>query len=193
MTFIRVKGPYPSSILKVDSMLWCVCSVIDHSWCQIVVRTKEWHLKGSQMCHRCDRKSIGLNDKKKTRFGLWWCKKQSKCVYNSPCFIIFLWIYSFIIDWSFNRAEYHRKYKSLDISGWVWALARSINRCWWTSSVIYLVKNEIVGCLVKSRRLYLPFYLMKRNTYFLPGWRNRKWHQYRHALTGWRGSGRCWW
>lgn len=46
-------------------MLWCVCSVIDHSWCQIVVRTKEWHLKGSQMCHRCDRKSIGLNDKKK--------------------------------------------------------------------------------------------------------------------------------
>ena len=171
MTFIHVKGPYPSSILKVDSMLRCVCSVIDHSWCQIVVRTKEWHLKGSQMCHRCDRKSIGLYDKKKTKFGLWWYKKQSKCVYNSPCYIIFLWIYSFIIDWSFKRAEYHRTYKSLDISGWVWALVRSINRCWWTSSCNLLSQKwncrllgkikEALFTLFSHEEKYLFFTRMK--------------------------------
>ena len=34
-------------------MLPCVCSVIDHRWCQNVVRTKKWHTRRSQVCHWC--------------------------------------------------------------------------------------------------------------------------------------------
>ena len=34
-------------------MLLCVCSVIDHRWCQSVVRTKKWHTRRSRVCHWC--------------------------------------------------------------------------------------------------------------------------------------------
>ena len=34
-------------------MLPCVCSVIDHRWCQNVVRTKKWHTRRSRVCHWC--------------------------------------------------------------------------------------------------------------------------------------------
>ena len=34
-------------------MLPCVCSVIDHSWRQNVVRTKKWHTRRSRVCHWC--------------------------------------------------------------------------------------------------------------------------------------------
>ena len=43
------------SVLKltIDSMLPCVCSVIDHRWRQNVVRTKNWHTRRSRVCHWC--------------------------------------------------------------------------------------------------------------------------------------------
>ena len=34
-------------------MLPCVCSVIDHRWRQIVVRTEQWHTRRSRVCHWC--------------------------------------------------------------------------------------------------------------------------------------------
>ena len=34
-------------------MLPCICSVIDHRWCQNMVRTKKWHTRRSQVCHWC--------------------------------------------------------------------------------------------------------------------------------------------
>ena len=34
-------------------MLPCVCSVIDHRWCQNVVRTKKWNTRRSRVCHWC--------------------------------------------------------------------------------------------------------------------------------------------
>ena len=34
-------------------MLRCICSVIDHRWCQNVVRAKKWHTRRSRMCHWC--------------------------------------------------------------------------------------------------------------------------------------------
>ena len=34
-----------SNIQQIDSMLPCVCSVIDHRWRQNVVRTKKWHTR----------------------------------------------------------------------------------------------------------------------------------------------------
>ena len=37
----------------LDSMLPCVCSVIDHRWRKNVVRTKEWRTRGSRVCHWC--------------------------------------------------------------------------------------------------------------------------------------------
>ena len=40
-------------ILYLDSMLPCVCSVIDHRWRQNVVRTKKWHTRSSRVCHWC--------------------------------------------------------------------------------------------------------------------------------------------
>ena len=36
-----------------DSMLPCVCSVIDYRWRQNVFRTKKWHTRRSQVCHWC--------------------------------------------------------------------------------------------------------------------------------------------
>ena len=40
-------------IKQIDSMLPCVCSVIDHRWRQNVVRTKKWHTRRSRVCHWC--------------------------------------------------------------------------------------------------------------------------------------------
>ena len=34
-----------------DSILSCVCSVIDHRWHQSVVRTKKWYTKYNWVCH----------------------------------------------------------------------------------------------------------------------------------------------
>ena len=34
-------------------MLPCVCSVVDHSWRQNVVRTKMWRTRRSRVCHWC--------------------------------------------------------------------------------------------------------------------------------------------
>ena len=38
---------------QTDSMLLCVCSVIDHRWHQNVIRTKKWHTRHSRVCHWC--------------------------------------------------------------------------------------------------------------------------------------------
>ena len=40
-------------IKQIDSMLLCVCSVIDHRGRQNVVRTKKWHTRRSRVCHWC--------------------------------------------------------------------------------------------------------------------------------------------
>ena len=37
----------------VDSMLPCICSVIDHRWRQNVVKTKKWHTSRRRVCHWC--------------------------------------------------------------------------------------------------------------------------------------------
>ena len=36
----------------IDSMLRCVCSVIDHRWRQNVIKKKRGHMSRRQMCHR---------------------------------------------------------------------------------------------------------------------------------------------
>ena len=38
---------------QIDSMLPCVCSVIDYSWRQNVVRTNKWHTRRSRVCRWC--------------------------------------------------------------------------------------------------------------------------------------------
>lgn len=40
-------------IKQIDSMLPCVCSVIDHRWRQNVVKTKKWHTSRRRVCHCC--------------------------------------------------------------------------------------------------------------------------------------------
>ena len=34
-------------------MLLCICSVIDHMWCQNVVRKNKWHIRCSLACSSC--------------------------------------------------------------------------------------------------------------------------------------------
>ena len=48
-------GKVSFSTEQIDSMLPCVCSVIDHRWRQNVVRTKKWHTRErrSRVCHWC--------------------------------------------------------------------------------------------------------------------------------------------
>ena len=46
-------------IQQIDSMLPCVCSVIDHILRQNVVRTKKWHM----------RRSFGLGQRDEKRMG----------------------------------------------------------------------------------------------------------------------------
>ena len=46
-------------IQQIDSMLPCVCSVIDHIWRQNVVRTKKWHMRRSFGLGKGDEKRMG--------------------------------------------------------------------------------------------------------------------------------------
>ena len=43
----RDKGSLNNYRYNIDSMLLCICSVIDHMWCQNMVRTKNWHIRCS--------------------------------------------------------------------------------------------------------------------------------------------------
>ena len=46
-------GKHISSIQEIDSMLPCVCSVIDPKWLQHALRTKKWYRRCSRGCHWC--------------------------------------------------------------------------------------------------------------------------------------------
>ena len=53
LKYFEIEKAFSYYIKQMDSMLPCVCSVIDHRWRQNVIRTKKWHTRRSQVCHWC--------------------------------------------------------------------------------------------------------------------------------------------
>ena len=56
-------------------MLPCVCSVIDHRWCQNAIGTKKWHMRHSWVWHWC------------SYHVLWSITEQTHGNMESSCFI----------------------------------------------------------------------------------------------------------